>query len=183
MQPPCFIIGRTARASRRIGPVSSTLDSGIRLIRARPPPRGAPLEYKTKTERPRQWNAAVHRSAVLFAGIQRRRRRIEPTRRAWQSNQGPPPTGRQISAAISARSARAPVLRTARRPALLAATSTQRPQSAFPSRARRSTTGPPRSVQALNRRLTWRSTGPATAYRPWASISFWPKPATPSRAG
>ena len=183
MQPPCLIIGRTARASRLRGPVSSTLDSGMRLIRANRLLRGTPLECKTKTERPRQRNAAVHRSAVLFAGIHRRRRRIAPARRAWQSNQGQPPTGRQSSTTISARSARAPIQRAASRSAPLAAMSTQVSQSAFPSRARRSKTRPSRSVQAPNRCLTWRSTGPATACRPWASISFWPKSATPSRAG
>jgi len=183
VRPPCFIIGRTAKPSFRRRPVNSTLDSGMRLIRASDLLRDAPLECKTKTERPRQWNTAVHRSAVLFADIHRRRRRIAPARRAWQSNQGPPPTGRQSSTTISARSARAPVQCAARRSALLAATSTQVSQSAFPSRARRSTTRPSRSVQAPNRCLTWRSTGPATACRPWASISFWPKPVTPSRAG
>jgi len=155
----------------------------MRLIRASRLLRDAPLECKIKTEGPRQWNTAVHRTVVLFAGIQRRRRCIAPPRRGWQPNQGPPPTGRQISTAISARSARALVQRAARRPAPLAAKKTQGSQSDFPSTARRSTTRRFRSVQVPSRRLTWRSTGPATAYRPWASISFWPKPAMPPRAG
>ena len=155
----------------------------MRLIRASRLLQGAPLECKTRTKRPRQWNAAVHRSLVLFAGILRRRRRIAPTRRARKSNHGPPPRGRQISIAISAWPARAPAQRAVRRSASFVATPTQGWQSAFQSRARRSTTRLSRSAQALNRRLTWRSTGPSTACQPWAAISFWPKPVTPSGAG
>ena len=155
-----------ARALYRCLPVSSTLDSGMCLIRASRLLRDAPLECKTKTEGPRQCNAAVNRTVVLFAGIQRRRRRIAPTRGGWQPNQGPPPTGRQISTAISARSARALVQRAARRPAPLAAKKTQGSQSDFPSTARRSTTRRFRSVQVPSRRLTWRSTGPTTACHP-----------------
>ena len=75
------IIRLAAGLPFRLRPVSSTLDSGMRLIRASRLLRDAPLECKTKTEGPRQCNAAVNRTVVLFAGIQRRRRRIAPTRR------------------------------------------------------------------------------------------------------
>ncbi len=129
MQPPCFIIGRTAKPSRRRRPVSSTLDSGRRTFRS-----GRLHRSVAKNARPRQQNTTERRSAVLFGDKQKEVRRIAPLQSHSQPVHGPPPTGRRLDNGFAVQSAGSRGQRPARMWAAYAACFSSRAATFTPSR-------------------------------------------------
>ncbi len=167
MRPPCFIIGRTAKPSFRRRPVNSTLDRGARVIRTSRLHRTSAYECKTKTNPPRQRNLGAHRSNTVFDSI----RKMTTTHRATVTRLAVKSGYAAHRAAngepeFAARAACSSGQRPARQSMASTAVSAHGLNFNFAPRASRGTTHSWRLAKAQNRRLTWRSTGPATACHP-----------------